>query len=252
MDSNFWKVWMINNVMQYGRYFLFAGVAWLIFYVLFKNKWRNKKIQQHYPAKKQVRREIRDSIVSLCIFSMVFVILYVAAQNGYSRVYKKMDAIGWWYFWLGFPLFIVWHDTWFYWTHRLMHLPRLFKLMHRQHHLSHNPTPWTAFAFHPLEAILEAGFVFIILLVPFHPINIAFGITWQMLFNVYGHMGYELMPAKLQRSLAGRLFNTSTHHNMHHRLTRGNYGLYFSFWDRLMRTNHPDYEKQMNKSDHSK
>ena len=29
---------------------------------------------------------------------------------------------------------------------------------------------------------------------------------------------------------------------MHHEKLRGNYGLYFNIWDRLMGTNHADYE----------
>jgi sterol desaturase/sphingolipid hydroxylase (fatty acid hydroxylase superfamily) len=33
---------------------------------------------------------------------------------------------------------------------------------------------------------------------------------------------------------------------MHHRLVKCNYGLYFNIWDRLMGTNHPDYEKSYN------
>jgi sterol desaturase/sphingolipid hydroxylase (fatty acid hydroxylase superfamily) len=33
---------------------------------------------------------------------------------------------------------------------------------------------------------------------------------------------------------------------MHHRLVKCNYGLYFNIWDRLMNTNHPDYEKSFN------
>jgi sterol desaturase/sphingolipid hydroxylase (fatty acid hydroxylase superfamily) len=36
--------------------------------------------------------------------------------------------------------------------------------------------------------------------------------------------------------------NTPTHHAMHHEKMRGNYGIYFNFWDRLMGTNHPHYE----------
>jgi sterol desaturase/sphingolipid hydroxylase (fatty acid hydroxylase superfamily) len=31
---------------------------------------------------------------------------------------------------------------------------------------------------------------------------------------------------------------------MHHHYSKGNYGLYFNFWDRLMGTNHPNYEKE--------
>jgi sterol desaturase/sphingolipid hydroxylase (fatty acid hydroxylase superfamily) len=38
--------------------------------------------------------------------------------------------------------------------------------------------------------------------------------------------------------------NTPTNHVMHHEKLRGNYGLYFNVWDRLMGTNHKDYEKR--------
>jgi lathosterol oxidase len=31
---------------------------------------------------------------------------------------------------------------------------------------------------------------------------------------------------------------------MHHESMRGNYGLYFNIWDRLMGTNHKDYEQR--------
>lgn len=38
--------------------------------------------------------------------------------------------------------------------------------------------------------------------------------------------------------------NTPTNHAMHHEKLRGNYGLYFNVWDRLLGTNHSDYEKR--------
>lgn len=31
---------------------------------------------------------------------------------------------------------------------------------------------------------------------------------------------------------------------MHHEKMRGNYGLYFNFWEHLIGTNHPDYESR--------
>ncbi len=34
---------------------------------------------------------------------------------------------------------------------------------------------------------------------------------------------------------------TTTHHDLHHADRRWNFGLYFTFWDRLMGTEHPDY-----------
>ncbi len=244
METNFWKAYLFHNIVLYGRYFLFAGIAYLIFYVLYKNKWIEKKIQKRTPDSKQIKREIRDSLISIFIFSLFFIIISEATKAGYTKLYKNVHLMGWWYLWLSIPIMIFWHDTWFYWSHRLMHHPAIFKIVHKQHHLSHNPTPWTAFAFHPIEAFAEAGFVLIVFIVPIHPLCLLLVITWQMVFNVYGHMGYELMSEKVHRSFIGKWFNTSTHHNMHHRLTKGNYGLYFNFWDTIMKTNHPDYENQ--------
>ncbi|MBC7934034.1 MAG: sterol desaturase family protein [Rhizobacter sp.] len=252
MNEQFWKSYLLHNIVQFGRYFVFAGLAYLVFYILFKNKWIDKKIQKRFPDNQQIKREIRDSLVSIFIFSLVFIIIVAASKAGYTKLYKDFSYISKWYFWFSIPLLIFWHDTWFYWTHRLMHHPKIFKIVHRQHHLSHNPTPWTAFAFHPIEAFAEAGFVFIVFLVPVHPVCLLIVITWQMLFNVYGHMGYELMSKWVHHSWIGRLFNTSTHHNMHHRLTKGNYGLYFNFWDTIMHTNHPDYENQYHKNAQTK
>jgi Delta7-sterol 5-desaturase len=41
-----------------------------------------------------------------------------------------------------------------------------------------------------------------------------------------------------------RWINTSTFHNLHHTSSRGNYGLMFRLWDRLLGTELPDYEKR--------
>jgi sterol desaturase/sphingolipid hydroxylase (fatty acid hydroxylase superfamily) len=34
-----------------------------------------------------------------------------------------------------------------------MHDRRLFRLVHRVHHRSHDPSPWAAYAFGPIEAL---------------------------------------------------------------------------------------------------
>ncbi len=247
MKNDIWRIILMQHLVQCARYFIVAGIAYIIFYLVFKNKWLDKKIQKRFPDSQQIKREIKDSLVSLLIFTWVAVLIIMATRAGYTRIYKDVYAMGKWYFWLSIPLFILWHDTWFYWTHRLMHHRALFGVIHKQHHLSHNPTPWTAFAFHPLEAFIETGFVMIVFFVPLHPFCLLIGVTWQMLFNVYGHLGFEFISSKMYHSWWGRVFNTSTHHNMHHRLTKGNYGLYFNFWDRIMHTNHPEYDNQFDK-----
>jgi sterol desaturase/sphingolipid hydroxylase (fatty acid hydroxylase superfamily) len=66
----------------------------------------------------------------------------------------------------------------------------------------------------------------------------------MIIYNVYGHLGYEIYPKWFSRHPLGKWINTSVNHNQHHQYFKGNYGLYFLFWDRLMGTIRKDYEDQ--------
>ncbi len=78
---------------------------------------------------------------------------------------------------------------------------------------------------------------------PVHLLAIVIFLMLMTVMNVIGHLGYELYPKNFLGNPLLKWNNTSTHHNMHHRLVNCNYGLYFNFWDKLMGTNHPDYQK---------
>ena len=125
---------------------------------------------------------------------------------------------------------ILLHDTYFYWTHRAMHHPKIYRHVHLVHHLSQNPSPWAAFAFHPFEAVIEAGIVVLIaFLFPFHLSALLTFLLFMTVYNAYGHLGFELYPIKFHASWIGRWINTSVIHNKHHEKFNGNYGLYFCF-----------------------
>jgi sterol desaturase/sphingolipid hydroxylase (fatty acid hydroxylase superfamily) len=66
----------------------------------------------------------------------------------------------------------------------------------------------------------------------------------MMVYNVYGHLGYELYPKGFASSRIGLWINTSVNHNQHHQYFNGNYGLYFLWWDRWMGTLREDYSKE--------
>jgi len=61
--------------------------------------------------------------------------------------------------------------------------------------------------------------------------------------NVIGHLGLELAPAGFTRRRGWRHSTTTTHHALHHARPRGNFGLYFTWWDRIMGTEHPAYRE---------
>lgn len=225
------------------RYTFFAGLAWLLGYVICKRRWLRRKIIARPPATSEVWREIRCSLLTLGVFGLVGAATVEAARHGWTQLYWRVGTHGWPWFFMSIVVAIFLHDAYFYWTHRLMHHRRLFPWFHRVHHLSTNPSPWAAYAFSPLEAVVEAGiFPLAVAVMPLHPLAFFVFMTWQIVFNVVGHAGYEIHPRWLMDSPLRYLLNTPTNHIMHHEKMRGNYGLYFNIWDRLMGTNHRDYE----------
>ncbi|MBI1286323.1 MAG: sterol desaturase [Flavobacteriales bacterium] len=235
----------INNFSRdMMRYVLFAGVPYVLFYLLFKNRTFRMKIQQRYPKLKDVRREVLYSISSVAVFAMVSVFLLYLKKHDFTKIYMDMDAFGGIYFGFSIVLLIVLHDTWFYWTHRLMHWKPIFKYVHLVHHKSTDPTPWAAFSFHPTEAFIQIAYVpIMVCLVPLHPIAILTWALYQFTLNMLGHLGFELLPKGFTKSKWTFWHNTSTHHNMHHKYFSCNYSLYFNVWDRLMGTNHKKYDE---------
>jgi lathosterol oxidase len=235
-------IWLLLD--NADKYFLIAGPAFLIFYIFLGKKISYKKIQQRFPKVKDYWREISFSVLSVIIFSFPpLLMLYSDSIRPHTTFYKNIAEYGWVYAILAFPLMVLMHDTYFYWAHRLMHHPKLFKLFHLIHHKSSNPSPWAAYAFHPLEAIVESLiFVVFLFTIPVHSIHLMLFFIFSLVYNVYGHLGFELYPKGFNTHWLGKWINTSVSHNMHHQYFKGNYGLYFTIWDRLMGTLNTNYD----------
>lgn len=233
---------IVQNVGS--RYFMVAGIAFLLFYILLKNIRYKTKIQSRFPQTKDYIREIGFSVSTILIFGLVPLFLLKNTEiRQYTTFYSRIADHGWTWFFLAFPVMLFMHDTYFYWMHRIMHHPRLFRLFHLVHHRSTNPSPWAAYAFHPLEAVVEVGiFAIFLFTIPMHYLHFFLFFLFSIIYNVYGHLGWELYPKGFGRHWLGKWINTSVNHNQHHQYFKGNYGLYFLFWDRMMGTIREDYE----------
>lgn len=241
--SLFWR-WIFTYGMLLGRYLLFAGIAYLIYYVFKRRDWLFMKIQQKFPERKQILTEIKYSLLTFAVFASVGIIIKLLVKNDIleTQVYRKFAEHSVGYYILSTAFIIFFHDTYFYWIHRLMHHPLFYERVHKVHHLSKDPTPWAAFAFHPFEALLEIGFIpILIFTMPLHFTSLLVLSIWQITFNVMGHLGYELFPRTALQHPLLKWLNSSTNHNMHHKYVRCNYGLYFNIWDTIMNTNHHKY-----------
>lgn len=239
-----------NVTAMYGENLLwYAGFAFpffIIFWIVGKKYFKKIRIQETERANvNHFKHDLGFSASTFLVFAIMDVFLLYSESKGYTKLYFDISDYG--YVWLGVSFFLVLFidDMFFYWSHRAMHLPRFYKFFHKVHHESTDPSPLTAFAFHPSEAIIENMMHFVLpFLLPLH-----FGtiIAWQifsMLNNVLGHLGYEIYP-KIWVKLPILQFKTaSTHHNMHHQLFNGNYALYFTWWDKWMGTEFKDYESR--------
>jgi len=248
-QADSWAGWLrvgARNAASDGLiYLLLAGTGWVLGYLLFRRAWARRKIIAAYPGRADIVREVRLSLQTLVVYGIVGATTFWAAGHGGTHIYWRIGDHGAGWFWASIALTIVLHDTWFYWTHRMMHHPALFRWFHRAHHRSHNPSPWAAYAFSPLEALMQAMiFPLAVGLYPMHLAAFGLFMLWQLTFNVIGHTGYEIYPRRMMGSWLGKVINTPTHHVMHHETSRGNYGLYFNVWDRLMGTNHDRYEER--------
>jgi len=242
--ENIWQFFMpiAGNLI---RYFVLAGAAFLLFYVVFPRKFSKNKIQLKWAQNKDFIREILHSVQTSFVIGATIGLFMFTPLNTYTNIYKDIAAFPIWWIPLSILAALVIHDTYFYWMHRIVHHPKLYKTVHLLHHKSVNPSPWASYSFHFFEAITEALIVpFMMCLIPMHPIAlVSFGLL-AFAINVYGHLGFEIMPRWFRDSVFFDLINTSVYHNLHHEKFRGNYGLYFRVWDRLMGTEHPNYIKK--------
>lgn len=224
------------------RYFLLSGLFFVAFYMIFSKKMSVAKIQQRIATKKSFIQEILHSLQANFILTFFGFLVLFTPLKSYTLIYVNYSDYPIWWLPVSFILALVIHDTYFYWMHRALHIKALFPKAHFVHHLSTNPSPWASYSFHLIEAATEALVILIIVFViPIHPTIIMLFTLVSFLINIYGHLGYEIMPKWFRNSILFEIINTSVYHNLHHHKFKGNYGLYFRVWDRLMKTENTDY-----------
>jgi sterol desaturase/sphingolipid hydroxylase (fatty acid hydroxylase superfamily) len=241
------------------RYFLVAGGTYWFFYL-----WRGKaldspninpnvnpninstnikpKSPRHSPSWQSVQLDIRLSVLSAVVFAIAAAFILSIYSWHITRIYSDPCQYGLWYLGVSYGLVLLLQDTYFYFTHRLFHHPSLFHWLHQGHHRSRYPTPWTSFAFDPLEAIVASLFlVAIVFIIPLHFITLIAVLTTMTIWAVLNHLGLDRLPLSFPHHWLGKWFIGPAHHSIHHLKYNLHYGLYFTFWDQLLGTQDPNY-----------
>ena len=194
---------------------------------------------------KGIRREVKWSLISSAIFALLSVSVFYLYQEGYTRIYVDFDLYGVLYFIASIVVYLVLYETYYYWLHRWMHKPGIFRVIHKVHHESVDTSAFTSFSFHPLEALLQ--FIFLpvmVFVIPVHYYGLAVILILMTISAIINHAGLEIYPRKFYNHPVGKWLIGSTHHELHHKEFRSNFGLYFTFWDKWMGTESRRYVRK--------
>jgi sterol desaturase/sphingolipid hydroxylase (fatty acid hydroxylase superfamily) len=201
------------------------------------------KIQARQTPDAQIRRDRRQSLVSLAAIAAMFGTgQWLYTELGWGlRPLGGITGAG-----LSFLLSLVVFDTWFYWFHRLIHARRVYRRVHRWHHMTVIPVVWSNNSDRLVDNLfLQSYWLLAHFLVPAAPAVLLAHKLYDQITGVVGHSGWEHggVWCRPPSPLVG-----VTHHDQHHRFFRCNYATHFTWWDRLMGTLHPDHDAELRRN----
>ncbi|GEO11714.1 sterol desaturase family protein [Segetibacter aerophilus] len=233
---------LVMFLVVVGRYFVIAGLFQFWFYRFRGKQWNSRSLGKKKEGNTQFYRELKWSTITSLIFAFAGTFTAILWQKGYTKLYLNLEDYPLWYMPLSLLVSMLIHETYYYWLHRWMHRPKVFKLLHKVHHDSSTTSAWTAFSFHPLEGILQAIILpLTIIFLPMHVYVLLFQLTIMTFSSVINHLEIETYPANFHRHFVGRWLIGATHHSLHHKQFKYNFGLYFTFWDKWKKTESPKF-----------
>jgi sterol desaturase/sphingolipid hydroxylase (fatty acid hydroxylase superfamily) len=238
MFNTVWfDVFVATFIVQTGIYLGIAGTSFVLIKIFAKKWFLEAGRANHIFDAKRVPIEFRWGMIGCVVNSLVVSSLFASPWLNKTKFYTHIDEKGWlWY--LGTVVFLImFQDTSFYWFHRLFHRPWFFKKIHSVHHLSLRPSPLAALSLHPIENMTYAATAVIVpFLIPIHFSAISVWAAISMLINALGHTGLEVFPQSWKQNPVLKWLNRPHFHYLHHTHFHGNFGFYFTFWDKLSGT----------------
>ena len=223
------QIWLRN--MAYT--ILIAGGLQLYFY-RWRQQGRKLKYEANFLSADSARftfsKQLWDNVVwslasGVTLWTAYEVLVFWAQASGIAPLHLWADGAIW--FLSLFMIIVWWESLHFYWVHRLLHWPPLYKAVHSLHHRNINTGPWSGISMHPVEHLIYFSSVLIHFVLPSHPIHIIFHMYVLTISAIVGHSGFEgLLVGNKQRMALGHF-----HHQLHHRYFECNYGTSEMPWD---------------------
>ena len=206
---------------------LILGTALHLYLYTFSGQQMRLKFDLR-PMEKSARFTFGDQVWDNLFWSLIWgipvwsawmVLYFYAAANGWILALDSFGSAPIWFIAFFFVIRF-WQSFHFYWIHRLIHLPFLFKTVHHIHHRNINTGPWSGLSMHPVELLCYFSGILIHFVLPSHPIHVIFHMFSLSLGALYSHSGFDKLLIKGRETIKAGSF----HHQLHHRFFECNYG----------------------------
>ncbi len=183
------------------------------------------------------RDQVRDNMFwtyasGLTAWTFFEVLYFWFAANGWVTVLTFSEAPVW--FFVSLLLMPAFSSMHFYWVHRLLHWPPLYRRVHSLHHRNVNIGPWSGLAMHPVESLVYVSAVLIHFILPTHLLVFMAHLLTKSVGPVFSHAGFEKVLFRSGDDIDAGDF----HHQLHHKFFECNYGTTEMLWDAWFGTFH--------------
>ena len=210
---------------------LYWGITFIGLYVFrYLEKYHGlQQVDNHFVKPGQQRREIWQSMRSIFVFSLQGIAIQQGLAHGWFQISYEFN----WWFAPQVALLFLWNEVHFYVVHSLLHTRFMIKRVHWVHHHSKEPTVYSTFSFHWIEAfLLGTVILFPLLMYPFQAAAVLSLPVLSLIINLLGHCNYDFFS----KNKPGHVLKFSYRHSMHHKEGKGNLGFLLPWLDILFKT----------------
>ncbi|RKP05402.1 fatty acid hydroxylase superfamily-domain-containing protein [Thamnocephalis sphaerospora] len=218
---------VMHELFYFGRYLPF-------FLLDFFPSMKKYKLQ---PKKENSAPLIKKCLYKLLINHFFIQLPMMLGFHPLAEMFgmKIVDVFPTWQsFLLQITVFFIFEDFYHYWMHRAMHIPSLYKHVHKVHHEFSAPFGITAEYAHPIETVV-LGFgtvggpvLWVMATGDLHVVTMFTWIILRLLQTVDAHSGYDF-PFSLHNWFP--FWAGAEHHDYHHMAFINNFSSSFRWWD---------------------
>lgn len=220
-----WALWLyaVNSI---GIFIMYGAVEF--FYYWKRKQGTRFKYNAKFPSEQpsdvfwfksqNIDNFLRSYLSGIVFWTLVEVLMLWCFANNYVWWINPADHP----YWLLLLLFLTpaIHEVNFFFIHRLIHVPILYKWIHSVHHNSINPSPWSSLSMHPIETLLYHGVVWWHLVLPSNPFIALYQLHLAGYGALNGHIGFDTLEVTEDTPLTTHAYL----HYLHHKYFEVNYG----------------------------